>query len=823
MFSTSRTWFLKRQPDMRMISVRLVVSIILFCSVELTQILKGNAALVAEEITALEVLRDAFNLANWTGDPCDTVDWITCTGAKTNVEGMNLRNRSLTGSIPAQFSTLAQIRELDLSINPQLGGELPDLTAFIILNFNASFCNLTGSIPDLRRSTNLEILHLQSNNFVNELPQALFQHVYLIDVNLSSNPELTGKIPSTNQATALKNFILNDCDFTGSVPPFSSNTKLEHIALQNNRLTSFPIDLQAVTALSTINVDNNNISGSLPNLPVGSSQSSDGSHVERLILSNNFFSGGIPSSWTQLTYVKEIRINNNTLSGPLPDDLGGLRDLENLDLRNNQFSGTVPRTLAELSNLKNLWLDNNNFTGIPQVLQNKAGLNISYENNPNIQTIFDQQSKSGLSVGAIVGVVVAVLGIGVGIAVLTKLFSRRRKKSCQDQVSKEDMPRSAQSFSLKEIKAITHNYKTLIGKGGFGPVYYGKLPDGKEVAVKVRASDSKQGADEFLNEVRLLSRLHHRNLVSLVGYCLEAQQQILLYVYMPQGTLQDHLYRSGSISNPSTSTSDNSIVSSTRETMSWKKRLDVAISAGRGLEYLHKDCKPPVIHRDVKTANILLTDKLQAKVADLGISKQAPELDSEEPQVNTGVSTVIKGTFGYLDPEYYVRRRLTTKSDVYSFGMVLLEIITGRKPQTHRFPKSNATTLTEWVRNAVNADQIETIVDPALRNQYVREGMIKVAELALMCQLPRGGQRPEMGEVVRGLTQALQMEGDYVDSSARTNDSDYFARADDEDDPYAEDSLSGHVSIPLSTATATTSPRTSSDLLCRPALRIIAR
>ncbi|KAG6556926.1 hypothetical protein Mapa_001341 [Marchantia paleacea] len=156
----------------------------------------------------------------------------------------------------------------------------------------------------------------------------------------------------------------------------------------------------------------------------------------------------------------------------------------------------------------------------------------------------------------------------------------------------KDMPKSAQSFSMKEIKAITNNFKTLIGKGGFGPVYYGKLPDGKEVAVKVRATDSKQGADEFLNEVRLLSRLHHRNLVSLVGYCLEGQQQILLYVYMPQGTLHDHLYRnqgsnSNSSSNPSTGTSEDSISSSTRKTMSWKKRLDIAINAARDEQELN--------------------------------------------------------------------------------------------------------------------------------------------------------------------------------------------------------------------------------------------
>ncbi|KAG6540962.1 hypothetical protein Mapa_017632 [Marchantia paleacea] len=787
----------RKRSDMGLISARPLVSIILFCLVGLMQISKGSAALPAEEITALEIMRDTFNLGNWTGDPCDTVSWITCTGARTNVESLNLTSRNLTGSIPPEFSNMKSIRDIGLADNPGLTGVLPDISAFIILNINASFCALTGTIPDFKTSGGLEILSLQSNDFDGTLGAALFQHGFLREVNLSGNAKLTGTIPSTNQAPAIKNLFLNDCNFTGAVPLLSSNINVEYIALQNNRLTSMPLDLGALAVLNTINVDNNEMGGTLPDLPPGSSQNPDGSHLQRIIFSNNRFSGGIPSSWTELTYVQEINLSNNNLSGPIPDGLGLLTNLQKLDIRNNQFSGTVPRTFADLPNLKTLWLDNNTFTGIPEVLANKNGLDISFANNPNIQIILDQQaSKSGVSVGVIVGVVVAVLVIGVGIAVLAIMYRRKRKSKGVDQVSKEDMPKSALSFSLKEIKAITNNYKTLIGKGGFGPVYHGKLPDGEEVAVKVRATDSKQGADEFLNEVRLLSRLHHRNLVSLVGYCLEAQQQILLYVYMPQGTLQDHLFRKAS-SNPSTSTSESSIVS-IHETLSWKKRLDIAINAARGLEYLHKDCKPPVIHRDVKTANILLTNKLLAKVADLGISKQAPELDADKPLVNTGVSTVIKGTFGYLDPEYYVRRRLTTKSDVYSFGMVLLEIITGKRPQTHRFPRSTATTLTEWVRNAVNTDQIETTVDPALRKQYVREGMIKVAETALLCQLPSGGQRPEMGEIVRALTQALQLEGQYVDTGEFTDDDD-----DNYQGPDLEDPEPGLASVPFISVTGT--------------------
>ncbi|OAE34465.1 hypothetical protein AXG93_3472s1000 [Marchantia polymorpha subsp. ruderalis] len=732
-------------------SARPLLSIILFCLVLLASIPPGSAALPDEEITALEIMRDTFNLGNWTGDPCDTVSWITCSGAATNVETINLTSRNLTGSIPPEFSNMKAIRDI-----------------------NVSFCALTGTIPDFKTSGGIEILNLQSNDFGGTLGVALFQHGFLREVNLSGNPKLTGTIPSLNQAD-----------------------DIENLALQNNRLTSMPLDLGALAVLNTINVDNNEMVGTLPNLPSGSSQNPDGSNLQTIIFSNNRFSGEIPSSWTELTYVREIILTNNNLSGPIPDGLGLLTNLQILDVRNNHFSGTVPQTFAALPNLKTLLLDNNTFTGIPEVLANKNGLEISFANNPNIEILADPEaSKSSNSVGVIIGVVVAVLVIGIGITVWAVMFRRRRKRKSEggDQVSKEDMPESAQSFTLKEIKAITNDYKTVIGKGGFGPVYLGRLPDGKEVAVKVRASDSKQGADEFLNEVRLLSRLHHRNLVSLIGYCLEAQQQILLYVYMPQGTLQDHLFQKAS-SNPSTSTSDSSIVS-IRETLSWKKRLDIAINAGRGLEYLHKDCRPPVIHRDVKSANILLTNKLLAKVADLGISKQAPELDADKALVNTGVSTMIKGTFGYLDPEYYERHRLTTKSDVYSFGMVLLEIITGKKPQTARFPGSKATTLTEWVRDAVNTDQIESIVDPSLRKQYVREGMIKVAETALQCQLLSGAQRPEMGDVVRALTQALQLEGEDVDTGQLTDDDD-----DNYQGTYYEDAENGLPRVPFSSVT----------------------
>ncbi|KAG6552785.1 hypothetical protein Mapa_005733 [Marchantia paleacea] len=355
----------------------------------------------------------------------------------------------------------------------------------------------------------------------------------------------------------------------------------------------------------------------------------------------------------------------------------------------------------------------------------------------------------------------------------------------------EDMPKSVKGFTWKDIKSITSNHKTLIGKGGFGPVYRGKLLDGQEVAVKIRAADSKQGASEFLNEVQLLSRLHHRNLVPLIGYCLEGREQVLVYDYMSQGTLHQHLHPSDYDDQSLEAKSDPS-VTSTKQPLIWKTRLEIAIDAARGIEYLHKDCNPAVIHRDVKSSNILLGDKLQAKITDLGISKQVSEVESEDPEVVAttigGVSTAIKGTFGYLDPElvsflstlfldhslqqsspslfkYFIRRKLTTKSDVYSFGIVLLELITGKRPHSLDFPDSLETNLIDWVQHALSMNEHESIIDPALKEcVYNEEGVRKVAQIALAGVSSSGGERPEMGHIVSILVEALHLEDGTSDT-----------------------------------------------------------
>ncbi|KAG6544955.1 hypothetical protein Mapa_013647 [Marchantia paleacea] len=702
----------------------------------------------------------------------------------TKLTHLYLENTQLTGNIPVTIRNMTSVQQINFKTNPELKGPLPDFSGLSNLQYlDLRYCGLSGSLPELKESEALLGIQFSDNNFSGSIPPALFQQKNQVQwLEMENNPGLSGNVPDVSQLTGLEILKIYDCNVSGPLPTFETNSLLRFLLLQNNHLTAFPSDMRVLTKLEGINVANNSISGGLPLLPAGSNQTNtDGYRLKDLTFSNNNFSGEIPKSWSELTFLenlsldfnslsgviptdfgnltklKTLDLRNNSFSGPIPDDLGRLENLLTLDLRNNNFNGTVPESLALITNLTELRLENNNFAKIPEALVLKQGLNITYD--PNVEIVSEKNSSSGFPTGGIVGVSIgAVVAV---IAILALVLYRSRKSKNGDQLSKEDMPKSAKAFTLKQIKRITENNKTLIGKGGFGPVYYGKLSDGKEVAVKIRSTDSKQGAGEFLNEVRLLSRLHHRNLVPLVGYCLEAKQQILVYVYMPQGTLDHHLHHTGSGSNPLDTKPDNS---STNQHLSWRTRLNIALEAARGLEYLHKDCNPPIIHRDVKSSNILLGDKLQAKVADLGISKQAPEPDPEALDMS-GVSTAIKGTFGYLDPEYYVRRKLTTKSDVYSFGIVLLELITGKRPYSDKFPDSNETNLIEWVRAAVSDDgQVDAVVDPSLGGEYEKKGVERVIRMALSCVLPNGAQRPDMGDVMNILAEALQMEGEIVDN-----------------------------------------------------------
>ncbi|KAL2329829.1 hypothetical protein Fmac_017410 [Flemingia macrophylla] len=414
-------------------------------------------------------------------------------------------------------------------------------------------------------------------------------------------------------------------------------------------------------------------------------------------------------------------------------------------------------------------------------ISNSIGILAGPNPDPPPQTQQTPRQRSNKNSSGNIKTLAAVAGAISGVVLLSFIvafFLAKRKKNVAGDYKKDGTSHGGGSsslptnlcrhFSIAEIIAATNNFDELfvIGVGGFGNVYKGYIDDGStRVAVKRLKPDSQQGVHEFMNEIQMLSQLRHLHLVSLIGYCYESNEMILVYDFMDRGTLRNHLYGTD---NPS---------------LSWKQRLQICIGAARGLHYLHTGAKYMIIHRDVKSTNILLNEKWVAKVSDFGLSRIGPTGTSM-----THVSTQVKGSVGYLDPEYYKRQRLTEKSDVYSFGVVLLEVLSGRPPLLRTVEKQQVS-LVDWAKHRYQKGFLGEIVDPSLKDQITPECLRKFGEIALSCLLEDGTQRPSMNDVVGVLEFALQLQ-DNVLNGAMVSGGDY----EDNEDLFSSRHSSVHVS-----------------------------
>ncbi|CDY60569.1 BnaA02g06940D [Brassica napus] len=442
-----------------------------------------------------------------------------------------------------------------------------------------------------------------------------------------------------------------------------------------------------------------------------------------------------------------LNLSSSGLTGTIAAAIQNLTQLEKLDLSNNNLTGGVPEFLGDMKSLMVINLSGNNLSGsLPQAFQRK-GLELSVEGNPRL--CLSGPCKKPTKKKVVVPIVVSVASAATVIFVVVLFLVVRMKNPSimeglhlllgTSMANVTFANKKSRRFTYSEVIKMTNNFQRVLGKGGFGMVYHGTVNIYEQVAVKVLSQSSTQGSKEFKAEVDLLLRVHHTNLVSLVGYCYEGDKLALIYEFLPNGDLKQHLTGKGS----------GSIIK-------WSVRLRIALEAASGLEYLHIGCTPPMVHRDVKTANILLDENLKAKLADFGLSR------SFQSEGESQVLTAIAGTLGYLDPECNSSGRLSEKSDVYSFGIVLLEMITNQ-------PVINQTSeilhITQWVGFKISQGDIIGIMDPNLGKDYDSNSAWRALELALSCANPSSSKRPSMSQVIQELKECIVCENSRVNDN----------------------------------------------------------
>ncbi|XP_057969058.1 probable LRR receptor-like serine/threonine-protein kinase At2g23950 [Malania oleifera] len=474
-----------------------------------------------------------------------------------------------------------------------------------------------------------------------------------------------------------------------------------------------------LTNLRQVLLQNNNISGEIPKalctLP----------KLQTLDLSNNRFSGVVPDSLGLLNGLQYLRLNNNSLSGAIPLSLSKIPQLAFLDFSYNNLSGPLPKFSARTFNI----------VGNPQICGSSTTESCSGSTTP-IPHPFSLNSSPGKPKAKNVAI-----ALGVSLSVASLLFLafgflvwKRKKQRKQAILNISDKQEEGlislgnlRNFTLRELQIATDNFssKNILGSGGFGNVYKGKLGDGIVVAVK-RLKDvaGTAGESQFQTELEMISLAVHRNLLRLIGFCATPNERLLVYPYMSNGSVASRLR--------------------VKPALDWNTRKRIAIGAARGLLYLHEQCDPKIIHRDVKAANILLDDYCEAVVGDFGLAKL---LDHGESHV----TTAVRGTLGHIAPEYLSTGQSSEKTDVFGFGILLLELITGMSALEFGKTVHQKGAMLEWVRKIQQEKKVEMLADRELGSNYDRIEVGEMLQVALLCTQYLPAHRPKMSEVVRML------------------------------------------------------------------------
>ncbi|CAD5185702.1 unnamed protein product [Musa acuminata subsp. malaccensis] len=707
---------------------------------------------------------------------------------------------NVSGPLPDFLATsFPGLDHLGLAFN-LLSGPVPSAFAVapfrsLWLNNQRGRSRLSGGIDFVENMTALEELWLHSNEFSGPLPD-FSGHTSLRDLQLRDN-QLTGVVPySLTELKSLSKVTLTNNLLQGPVPIFPDSATVDLVPQSESFCLNTAGECDhRVTILLSIAKSFRYPSGFAENWkgnnPCGwlGISCDAGGNITVINFSRMDLNGTISPDFSLFTTLQRMMLSNNNLTGTIPSTLTNLTSLKELDVSNNSLRGQVPSFSQNVL----LKTDGNVNMGKPAIAPPGSDSDSAHngsDSNPagSVDGSSGSSGKSSSgSISVIVGLVVAGV-FSVSLAGLlgfcyykrklqnsgrvqspnTTVIHPRLSGSDQDMVkitvvgssmnggmaASESYSRTSSGpsdvhvidagnmvISIQVLRNVTNNFseENILGRGGFGTVYKGELHDGTKIAVKRMEASiiGTKGLNEFKSEIAVLTKVRHRNLVSLLGYCLDGNERLLVYEYMPQGTLSRHLldWKEEGL-----------------KPLEWKKRLSIALDVARGVEYLHNLAHQSFIHRDLKPSNILLGDDMKAKVADFGLVRLAPD------GKGCSVETRLAGTFGYLAPEYAVTGRVTTKADVFSFGVILMELITGRKALDESQPEESVHLVTWFRRMQLNKDTLPKAIDPMIDlDEETFASMSTVAELAGHCCARELYRRPDMGHAVNVLSSLAEL------------------------------------------------------------------